>query len=70
MKGGEYMGVKIEFDEKAFENAVKELASEAVSQQEFDVDCPHCEKLFSAHSGTNTYPHCHNIVELSLDIHF
>lgn len=62
--------VKINFDAKKLESAIKSQAREALNKQSYDVECPHCRNTFSAQSGRNVCPHCHNNVDLNLNINF
>lgn len=62
--------VKFKFDEKALNNLVKEAATNAVHDKEFEIECPYCHRTFGAYSGTNTCPYCKNTVELTLNINF
>ena len=52
--------------EKSLLNSVRGSALKGT----YDVDCPHCKKKFSAHSGLNRCPHCGEEVDLKLNINF
>ena len=64
------MGSKVtfDFDERKLESFIKEAAAEALSEETFEINCPHCQAEMSATPGLNTCPHCHNTVDLNLDI--
>ena len=64
------MSIKIDFNDEEFRELIRDEAIDAVSEQEFGVDCPHCDKTFNAHPGINKCPHCQNMVELTIDINF
>lgn len=66
------MGVKVKmnFDKRSLEDAIKSQASEALQNRSYDVECPHCHKNFDAQPGINICPHCRNEVNLNLDIKF
>ncbi len=62
--------IKIDFDEKALKDLVMKQARNAAQETSFEIECPHCQTPFSASPGLNTCPHCHNSVDLTLDIDF
>ena len=64
------VNVKVNFDKRKLEAAIKERATESLQSQTFNVECPHCQNNFDAHSGQNTCPHCLNTVNLNLNIKF
>ncbi len=60
--------VKLNFDEKKLESAIKDKTRDVLQNRSYDVECPHCHTKFSAHSGQNVCPACHNTVDLKLNI--
>lgn len=62
--------VKVNFDKKKLESAIKDQTRKALQNRSYDVECPFCHTAFSAQSGANICPHCHKTVDLNLNIKF
>ncbi len=60
--------VKTNFDSKKIMSELKKQTQKSLESSAYDIECPHCQKTFSAHSGHNVCPHCHNEVTLNLNI--
>lgn len=52
------------------ERSVMDMARNAVYDQSFSNECPHCKSTFNASSGMNICPFCRNQVDLKLNIKF
>ncbi len=53
---------------KDIQNLILESAEEIISDEEFEVECPHCNASILVTNGENICPECNNIVELTLNI--
>lgn len=69
MKGGDLMiTFKTDFDPDEIMSDIKDQLKESLLSDSYDVECPHCGKMFDAYPGNNICPHCENEVVLDLDI--
>ena len=55
---------------QVLEESIMDFAKEAAYDMDFDVECPHCNKISTMHPGLNVCPFCKNEVNLELDIDF
>lgn len=62
------MSVKIEINESALNDAIREAVQSAVEGQLFDIACPHCGATISVPKGLSQCPNCGNTIDLTLDI--
>jgi len=53
--------------EKDLKSAVYEQARSALSDREFDVECPKCNKDIQVKAGLNNCPHCNAEIEFNLN---
>ena len=60
--------VKVNFDKRKLESAIKDQARESLRNRSYDEKCPFCHTTFSAHPGPNVCPHCRKTVDLNLNI--
>lgn len=60
--------IKSNINTKRLMSDIKKQAEKSLKAETFDIECPHCKKNFSAHSGKNKCPHCDNNVTLDLNI--
>ena len=52
------------------ENEIFDIAKQKLSNQNFDVNCPHCNSQISVPSGLSLCPICGKEVNLTLDFSF
>lgn len=54
-------------DMKKFQEEIKSQAKKNVSEQKFEVNCPHCDTKIHVPSGKSTCPNCDNEIDLNLN---
>lgn len=62
--------VKTNINTKKIMSDIEKQTKNAIKSGSYDIECPYCNKTFSAHSGHNVCPYCRNNVTLNLNIDF
>lgn len=58
--------MKFSFDKDAF----RKIAVEAIYEETFSIECPHCGATVTVPTGKSKCPQCGNTIDLKLDIDF
>lgn len=72
------MSKKYDFSKKSdmdrFQKDLKQhmydLAKESLSDEYFETNCPHCDKLIEVHEGINTCDFCNKEIDVDLEFNF
>lgn len=54
--------------ERDLKKSVIEQAKDSITNSTHEIKCPNCGNTLNARIGSNTCPHCHKSIDLTLDM--
>lgn len=59
---------KVKIDTNKLKKTIMDKAEQTLQDRNYDVKCPHCNSIVSVPTGRSLCPHCHNEINLTLNI--